>query len=400
MSNSSNHLILLAIGTFAVGCNTFLLAGLLPQVAQTLGQPVALTAQAMSIFSLSFLLSAPLSSMLFADMPVKSTMQLALSIFIAGNLVTIASDNTAMFIIGRALTGMGAGIFMPLCVSLAVHLADKSARGRALSFVWAANSAGAVFGVPIGLYLSSISQWQVSIALLVALGLLALIGFSLQTVEITLPRSASMAERLRLMIDPKTLSVIGISCLTATASLGLYSYVTVINSGSPNSLGLTLFSWGLGGFIGSSLVGSLIDRIRNPRVTMAFILLGLMLTVMSIPFAKDLPIIGLIPFFMWGAFGWATTTPQQHVLFDLHRNEVSILAAINSSALGLGAALGTLTGGLIISSGFNEMYLPLPAASLLLLVLIGQMALISKSDKSPHVKLSEPLPSNGNYRIV
>lgn len=377
----SKHLLFLAIATFAVGCNTFLLAGLLPQIAQTIGQSVAVTGQAMSIFSLAFLLSAPLFSVLFADMPVKRTMQLALSLFIVGNLITLASENTAMFIIGRAITGVGSGIFMPLCVSIAVHLVSASAKGRALSFVWGANSAGAVFGVPIGLYLSSVFHWQSSIVFLVALGAIALAGLSVQSAQVTLPRAASLGERLRPLVDPKTLSVIGISCLTATASLGLYSYVTVIQAGSPNSLGLTLFSWGLGGFIGSSLVGALIDRSGNPRVAMAVILLGLTLTIVSIPLAKDLPVIGLIPFFMWGAFGWATPTPQQHVLFELHKNQATILAAINSSAFGLGAALGTLTGGLIISSGFNQSCLPFSAASLLLFVLIGQVVLIGKSRK-------------------
>ncbi|WP_229293902.1 hypothetical protein [Legionella pneumophila] len=36
-------LIFLAIGMFTVGCNTFLIAGLLPQIGETLGQPVAVT---------------------------------------------------------------------------------------------------------------------------------------------------------------------------------------------------------------------------------------------------------------------------------------------------------------------------------------------------------------------
>lgn len=58
LSNVNKLLIFLAIGTFAVGCNTFLLAGLVPQVGQTLGQPVAVIGQAMSVFSLTYLLSA------------------------------------------------------------------------------------------------------------------------------------------------------------------------------------------------------------------------------------------------------------------------------------------------------------------------------------------------------
>jgi len=366
---------------FTVGCNTFLFAGLLPQIGQTIGQPVAITGQGLSIFSLTYLLSAPLFSVILANKPVKRIIQLALTVFLFGNLITLLSQNIALFLLGRSLAGIGAGIFTPLCISIAVHLVRDSAKGRVLSFVWGANSAGVVFGVPIGLYLSSLFHWQSSIAYLMFLGLIALVGFSLQNADIKLPESPSLGARLRLLADPKTLSVMGITCFTATASLGLYSYVTIVQSGSPNSLSMTLFSWGLGGFIGSSLVGIFVDRSGKPRVIMAMILLGLMFTFFSIPFTKNLPYLGLIPFFMWGAFGWAIPTPQQHILFELHENQSSILAALNSSSLGLGAVFGTLLGGLIISSGFKESYLPFYAATLLLFVLIGQLILINNSNK-------------------
>jgi predicted MFS family arabinose efflux permease len=373
-------LIFLAVAMFTVGCNAFLVAGILPQIGQTIGQPVAVTGQGLSIFSLTNLLSAPLFSVMFTNKPVKTIIQLALIVFIFGNLLTLLSENIVLFLIGRAIAGVGAGIFTPLCCSIAVHLVDASAKGRVLSFVWGSSSAGVVFGVPIGLYLSSLFHWQLSIAYLVVLSLIALLGFSVQDSDMSLPEPPPLGARLRLMVDLKTLSVIGISCFTAMASLGLYSYVTLVQSGSPNSLSMTLFSWGLGGFIGSSLVGIFIDQSKKPRVVMALILVGLMFSFISIPFTKDLPYFGLIPFFMWGAFGWAVPTPQQQILFELHENQGSILAAINSSSLGLGATLGTLVGGLIISLGFKETYLPFPAATLLLFVLIGQLILINSSN--------------------
>ncbi|AMP90939.1 MFS transporter [Legionella pneumophila] len=374
------NLIFLAIGMFTVGCNTFLIAGLLPQIGQTIGQPVAVVGQGVSLFSLTYLLSAPFFSILFANKPVKRIIQLALALLLFGNLITLLSENIVLFLIGRSLAGAGTGIFTPLCISIAVYFVSPSAKGRVLSFVWSANSAGVVFGVPAGLYLSSTFNWQLSIASLIILSLLALIGFSLQNTDIRLPKSPSFGLRLHLILDRKTLSVIGVTCVTAVASLGLYSYVTLIQSGSPNSLSMTLLSWGVGGFLGSSLIGVIIDRTGKPRLIMALILAGLMLALIAIPFTRSLPYLGLIPFFMWGAFGWAIATPQQHILYELHENQGTILAAINSSALGLGSALGTLLGGLIISYGFREIYLPLPAATLLLFVLIGQL-IINNSNK-------------------
>ncbi|MCW5869813.1 MAG: MFS transporter [Candidatus Eremiobacteraeota bacterium] len=375
------NLIFLAIGMFAVGCNTFLFAGLLPQIGQTIGQTVAVTGQGTSIYSLTYLFSAPVFSMFFADKPAKKIIQLALGLFLLGSLITVLSQNFAVFLIGRSLAGVGAGIFTPLCISIALHFADASSKGRVLSFVWGASSAGVVFGIPIGLRISSLSHWQSSILYLMTLGAIALIGFSLQTADIKLPESPSLGERLKLLIDPKTLSVIAVSCFTATASLGLYSYVSLIQSGSANSLSMTLFSWGLGGFIGSSMIGTFTDRTKNPRATMAIILLGLILAFVSIPFTKNLPYLGLIPFFMWGLFGWAITTPQQQILVEGHENKGAILAALNSSALGFGSALGTLLGGSIVSAGLKGADLPFPSATLLLFVFIGQLILVRNSNK-------------------
>ena len=376
-----NILIFLAIGMFTVGCNTFLITGLLPQIGQTIGQPIAVTGQGITSFSLTYLLSALLFLVIFANKSIKPIIQLALSVFILGNIITLLSKDIVLFLIGRSLAGVGAGIFTPLCITIAAHFVRTSTRGRVLSFVWSANSAGVVFGVPFGLYLSSLFNWQLSITFIITLSLVALIGFSLQNANIKLPKSESFWDTLRFFVDQKTLSVIGITCFTALASLGLYSYVAPIQSGSPNSLTMTLFCWGLGGFIGSSSVGIFIDRTRKPQLIMALILAGLMLTFISIPFTKHLPYLGLIPFFMWGAFGWATTNPQQQILFELHETQGAILAAINSSAFGLGAALGTTLGGLIITSGYKEIYLPFPAATLLLVVLICQLMLIKNSNK-------------------
>ena len=375
----SKNLIYLATGMFAVGCNTFLFAGLLPQIGQTLGQSVAVTGQGTSIYSLTCLLSSPVFSMFFAHKPAKKSIQLALGLFLLGSLVTLLSHNFAVFLMGRALAGVGAGIFTPLCISIALHLADASSRGRVLSFVWGASSAGVVFGIPVALKIASLAHWQSSVLCLMILGAIALIGFSLQTADRKLPESPALGERLRLLVDPKTLSVLAVSCLTATASLGLYSYVSLLQPGAAHPLSMTLFSWGLGGFLGSSMIGTVTDRTKNPRATMAILLLGLILAFLSIPFTQSLPCVGLVPFFLWGLFGWSVTTPQQQILVEGHDNKGAILAALNSSALGLGSALGTLLGGFLLSSGLKGTALPVASASLLLFVLVGQLFFIHQA---------------------
>lgn len=379
----------LVIAMFTMGCNAFMIAGLLPEISQTIGQPVAMTAQGITAFSFFYFLSAPLFSMIFSNKSFKLIIQIALFIFLLGNLLTLIGKSITFFLIGRSLAGIGTGIFTPICLTMAFHFADQATRGRRLSIIWGANSAGAVFGVPFGLYLSSLLSWQLSILYVIALGLVVLVIFSFQSVSIKLPVMPSLKDRFYLLIDRNIMFVVGITFFISTASLGLYSYMSVIQTGVSHSLVMTVFTWGLGGFIGSSLVGSIIDLTKKPQIIMAFILVGLILTFITIPFTMNLHYLGLIPFFMWGIFGWAMPTTQQHILFELQEKQGTLLAALNGSAIGLGNAVGTAMAGTIIASGSQAIDLPFCAAILLLVVFLGQLMLIKNFKNSEGVLSSE-----------
>lgn len=363
-----------------------MIAGLLPGISRSLDQPVSIASQGIAAFSLTYLVSAPLFSLLFGGMSAKRTLQLALAIFLVGNVLTLSAHGIGAFIAGRILAGLGAGMFNPACVNLAMAIGTErrggsggaATKGRVLSFIWGANSAGVVFGVPIGIYLASKFDWRVSIGYVFVLALVVLIALSLQKANAAPPANSSLRTRLQLLVDRNVLQIVGITCGTSLASLGLYSYVSLVQRGVPHSLTACLLCWGVGGFTGSSLVGSLIDRTRQPRSVMALILVGLVVTFLTMPLTHGVPYVSLGSFFLWGMFGWAMPTPQQHVLFTFHEDQRAILSALNSSAIGLGSSLGTGIGGLVVASGVEAIHLPVLAAALLAGVTVCQVALLSK----------------------
>jgi predicted MFS family arabinose efflux permease len=79
---------------------------------------------------------------------------------------------------------------------------------------------------------------------------------------------------------------------------------------------------------------------------------------------------------MWGALGWATTAPLQHILFERQEKQEAMLAVLNTSTMGFGSAVGTVLGGVIIAAGFKEISLPFFAAILLLGVLMCLLMLM------------------------
>lgn len=374
-------IVVLALGMFTVGSSSFMMAGLLPKISLSISQPIAITGQGITAFGITYLISAPIFSIFFSHMSAKKLLQFSLLIFISGNLVTLQSNNLVTFIFGRILTGLGAGIFNPFCVSLAVQLAGENSRGKVLSLIWGANSAGVVFGVPIGIYIATKFSWHYSLAYILTLAFIVLILISSQNIKSIIPSSSNFKKRIELISDKKVLSIIFITCITATASLGLYSYISLVLKTTENVIAKAIFFWGLGGFIGSSSIGHLVDKIKRPQVAMLIVLVGLMVSIASIPVFINIDYFKFIPFFLWGAFGWSMPTPQQHALFDLYQHDRSVLSALNSSAIGMGSAFGTSIGGTILSAGIDPKLLPIYSATLLLSALVFQYIII-KNKKS------------------
>ncbi|MEZ4744093.1 MAG: hypothetical protein R3B45_16865 [Bdellovibrionota bacterium] len=107
------RLFFLILGMFTVGSSSFMIAGLLPKISQSIGQPISITAQGITAFSLTYLLSAPFFSMVFANKSSKRLFQIALTLFLFGNLITLFSYTIVGFVFGRIITALGCGIFNP-----------------------------------------------------------------------------------------------------------------------------------------------------------------------------------------------------------------------------------------------------------------------------------------------
>ncbi|HEY9720611.1 MAG TPA: MFS transporter [Oscillatoriaceae cyanobacterium] len=361
----------LAAGMFTMGCDDYVVAGLLPGLGKTLGASMAGVAQGITAFSFTYLVCAPLFAVLLARKPARQVLILALVIFAAGNGMTLLAPNLAAYLVSRAIAGIGAGMYLPIAVAAAAELVAPEALGRALGLIWGANSAGAVVGVPAGLWLAARFGWQATIGLILALGTVTLLGIAIRQPKLPIPAPPSLGAQLRFLVDRRVLSTIGVTCLTATASLGLYDFVAPLMAGSADA---ALTVWNVGGLLGSTAIGFLEDRIGNPRAVMAGILVTLFAAVVTLPFVGAWPILGLLPFLVWGAMGWATMTPQQMSLAALEPGHETTVVALNSSAVGLGSVFGPALGGLALAGGLDVRTLPYAAGGLLLCALAWQVA--------------------------
>ena len=362
-----------------MGFEDYLFPGLLPGISDSLHTNVVAVAQGCTIFGLAYIMSVPLCAYMLSKRPVRHVLVTALGLFMIGNMITLFSPNLMVYIASRFVSGLGGGLFLPVAMAAGTQLVEPGFRGRALSVLWSSNCAGAVIGVPLGLWLADRMGWRATVILILIIAALALVGLmSRPQVVLAAAPPPSLREQFRLLLNRQVLAVIGVTFFTATGCLGLYSYITQVLSGTVISSEVAFSLWSVGGLVGSMGIGYVLDRIGKPKLVMAVILAVLFLAVTSIPVLRWVPIWGFLPFLLWGAMGWSTVSTQQYNLMKINSNHEAILVALNSSAVSLGSVVGTALGGLALASGFGTQNLPYATAGLLLCAFIGQLLVMKQ----------------------
>lgn len=129
--SSANKMLLyiLGIGTFVIGTDAFIIAGILKEIAHHFLVTPAVVGQLITIFSITYAVSAPLTSSYFTKFDRKFILQIALVIFIIGNLISAFSVNYWCVIIGRVIAAFGAASYTPQAVAAASALVPENKKG-------------------------------------------------------------------------------------------------------------------------------------------------------------------------------------------------------------------------------------------------------------------------------
>lgn len=332
--------LILSLGMFALGFDAYIVAGIIPGISETYQRDVSQVGLAVSMFTLFYAISAPVFASILAGKPLKKILLYSMLIFTIANSITAVAPTFTLLLISRAVAGAGAGLFSPLAISASSELVSIEKKGRAIGLTLGGMSVGTVLGVPLGLYVSDLLNWQASIWLLVVIGVVALLGILLYLPPIETTPPPVLKERLKMFLDKRVAVTVFITFFASISSLGLYTYLSPLikEIADSESLVFYLWAWGFGGLFGSLIIGYLIDYFKKPKTLVTIILLILMISIICIPLMIQLPLIKYLPFFIWGAMGWASQAPQQHILMSYQPNNRSAAVALNSSFNYLGSS--------------------------------------------------------------
>jgi len=354
---SLGAILVLALGTFAVGTDAFIVAAFLPLMADDLGVTPAVAGHSVTAFALAYAVLAPLIATASARVPRRAMLVAALAMLGLANIGSALAPSMSWLIATRVAAAAAAAAYTPSAGAVAAALVRPDFRARALAIVIGGLTLATALGVPLGRLASTLAGWR---AALVAVGVVSFVAAA--GVRATLPRlgpapAMPLAERLQALRQPAVLKVLPLTVLGMAACYVPYAYTVQVLQALGTPAGAVtgmLLAYGLGAMAGNYASGAGTDR-RGARavllatyLAMAAALGGLAwLTTAShpTPWAVAL-LMGL-----WGASSWAQSPAQQHRLIEAAPRHGPLVVALNASGIYFGIALGTAVSGRLIDTG-------------------------------------------------
>ncbi|MFG5862608.1 MFS transporter [Metapseudomonas sp. CR1201] len=345
---------LIALGAFALGMASYVTAGLIPMIEASFVVSVAVAAQLVTAFTLAYGLGSPIFVALTPAHRQRAGLLLALGLFVIANAASALAESFTTLMVWRAIAGIGAGVYLAMGIGASAAVSAPERRGKAIAIIMGGMASGVVLGVPLSLLIAEQMGWQAALWLVAVLGLVAFFGLLLKLPALPAATATTLGQKLAILGDGHVLVILLVSLLAAIASLGMYTFIAPLLAdpayGAVRSVTPYLWVWGIGGVLGSFLIGPVVDRIKGPVLTFAIMLI-LAVSLFALPLSAAFSTwLVMLPIAVWGAVGWALQVPQNNelILARQAQGDGNLAIALNESALYLGSAIGAAAGGFVL----------------------------------------------------
>ncbi|MEC3954317.1 MFS transporter [Nocardia sp. CDC153] len=345
----NSRLITLALGTFTIGIDAFVTAGLVTPVSKDLGVSTSAAGQLVTVFALSYAILSPVLATATARLSRKRVLLIALSLFVLGNVVTALAGAFGLVLASRVIAAAGASMYTPNATAVAAALTAPERRGRAISVVIGGLTVATALGVPIGSWIGGSFSWRATLWLVAALGAVALISVAAIVPAVHLPAPARLRDRLMPLRDTTIATGLLHAVLLFGGMFTVYTYLAAaMHPATGDSTGrftILLWVYGFTAVVGSTLGGRLVDRLGSRKI-MPFTLIGAIVVLALVQASGQHFPTAIAWCIAFGIPGWIWAVAQQHRLVELSPQGSPLLLGLNASAQYFGIALGGAAGGL------------------------------------------------------
>ncbi|MFC0250289.1 MFS transporter [Massilia consociata] len=347
----------LTLSAFAIGTTEFVIVGLIPTIAASLGVSVPSAGLLVSLYALGVAIGAPVLTALTGRVPRKPLLLGLMALFTLGNLVAFMAPNYAALMAARVLTGLAHGVFFSIGSTIATSLVAKEKAASAIALMFTGLTVALVTGVPLGTFIGQHFGWQATFLAVSLLGVAAMIGsWILVPGNIAGSKPSGLLTQLAVLKKPRLLLVYAITTLGYGGSFIAFTYLAPIlqevSGFAASSVGLVMLVYGVSVAAGNIWGGRLADRMGPlPALQRVFALLALVLLALGFT-APDKALV-LATVLAWGAVAFGNVPGLQvYVVQRAGRDAphaVDVASGLNIAAFNVGIALGAWGGGIIVA---------------------------------------------------
>ena len=218
----------LAFGTFVLGTDGYVIAGILPRVAAGMSVSVATAGQLVTVFALAYSLGSPLVAVATGRWARRRLLLAALGVFAGANMAAAVAPNVTVLALARVLAALGAAGYTPVAAVAAASLVAPQRRGRALAVVTTGMTMAILAGVPVGALVVGIFGWRATFALITVLAVLAGAALLLWLPALPPVPPVGLRARLSLLADRCLAVLLAVTAAALTGGMSVYTYLLVV----------------------------------------------------------------------------------------------------------------------------------------------------------------------------
>ncbi|MES0091409.1 MFS transporter [Mesorhizobium sp. M0030] len=387
-------LIALFIAAFAFGTTEFVIAGVLPQVADGLGVSIPTSGYLVSGYAGGIAVGGPLLALATKGISRKTLLLCLTVAFTIGQAAcALAPDFTSMLLL-RIAVAVAHGAYFGVAMVVAVGLVPEDKRGMAVAVILSGLTVSNVIGVPAGTAIGNLWGWRATFWVMCALGVVAFAAMAAllpRTTGASRP-SASLGSEVRVLARQQVWTSLILMLTLMIGQFGLFTYIT------PTLLEVThldqsLIPWvlllnGAGATVGVFLGGKLSDWKLMPSLITMLALQAVMLGVIYAVSPYPVPMV--IAIVIWGGLNFAIGTPIQTRILAWTADASNLASSLIPSGFNVGIALAASLGAAMLNAGYGYRSLPVVGAAAMLVAVVVALASYIWEGRS---QAAPPLPA-------
>ncbi|MEV6646501.1 MFS transporter [Amycolatopsis sp. NPDC051371] len=239
-----------------MGTSEFMLAGLVPGIAQTLDVSLARAGYLTAAFAAGMVVGAPLMAALSRTWRRRTALRAFLVLFIAAHIAGGLTTSFAVLLATRVVAAVAYAGFLAVALTAAAGLVPPDRTGRALAVLLGGTTLACVAGIPGGALLDAAFGWR---AAFWVVALLCLPAFAAVSRVADTPAGGVTDLRAELRELRHLAGALLLAALVNAATFGVFTYLAPVAAGVA-PVPVVLAAFGFGCFAGITAAGRLADR--------------------------------------------------------------------------------------------------------------------------------------------